>query len=116
MGKASSLNKLIQATWLTIALVAGIESASAFCYAPSAPDAPSSFLRPTEPTVPYCVNEFTRTHNCDDWEIDAYNSDLEMYRNDVDNYVRELKNYASEAESFLGEVIEYANCEIRNLD
>ena len=90
--------------------------AFSWCSEPMAPSVPSSWSKPTKPSVPYCVNEWSNTHTCDDWTINSYNSDvdyynsqLQSYRYDVDNYVRELQNFANEAAA-------YANCEIRNLN
>lgn len=81
-------------------------AAQAFCYAP---DAPSSFHRPSKPTVPFCVNEWNNTHTCDEWQISSYNNDVQTYNSDVEDYVRRLKRYAEEA-------VEYARCEINDLD
>ena len=37
--------------------------------------------KPTKPSVPYCVNEWSNTHTfCDDWTINSYNRDVENYR------------------------------------
>ena len=88
----------------------------AYCSNPTPPDPPSTYLRPTKPSVPYCVNTYSNTHTCDQWEIDSYNNDLERYKNDVEDYIRKLKGYVREANSFASETVDYANCEIRNLD
>ena len=88
----------------------------AYCSAPSAPDPPSTFQRPSKPSAPYCVNTFSNTHTCSKWEIDTYNSELQRYRYDVEDYIQKLKNYVSEASSFASETVTYANCEIRNID
>tara|TARA_B100000900_G_scaffold77614_1_gene62121 strand:+ start:156 stop:455 length:300 start_codon:yes stop_codon:yes gene_type:complete len=73
----------------------------------SEPSAPSSFSKPTKPSVPYCVNEYSRTHTCDDWTINQYNSDIEQYNYDVQRYASDLRDYVNDAQ-------EYANCEIRS--
>ena len=39
-----------------------------FCYEPSPP-----WSKPSKPMVPWCVDEWTNTHTCSDWEIDSYN-------------------------------------------
>jgi hypothetical protein len=88
----------------------------AYCSEPTPPDPPSSYMRPTKPSAPYCVNTFSNTHTCDQWEVDSYNSALQQYRYEVEDYVRKLKNYVSEASSFASETVDYANCEIRNID
>ena len=88
----------------------------AWCSEPMAPSAPSSWNKPTKPSVPFCVNEWNNTHTCDDWTITSYNNDLQNYRYDVENYQRELQYYVDEAQRFVNDAYEYANCEIRNLD
>ena len=80
--------------------------AYSFC---SAPSEPGMFSRPTKPSVPFCVNEFTRTHTCDSWEISSYNSALQSYRYEVESYISDLQRYVDDARA-------YAECEIRNLD
>ena len=88
----------------------------AFCSSPYAPDPPSTFMKPTKPNVPWCVDEYSRTHTCDDWEINSYYNDLDSYRNEVEDYVRQLKDFIYEAEAFYSEAVAYANCEISNLE
>ena len=88
----------------------------AWCSEPMVPSAPSSWSKPTKPSVPFCVNEWNNTHTCDDWTITSYNNDLQNYRYDVENYQRELQYYVDEAQRFVNDAYEYANCEIRNLD
>ena len=80
--------------------------AHAYC---SAPSEPGMFSRPTKPPVPYCVNEYARTHTCDSWEISSYNSSLQNYRYEVESYISDLQRYVNDAR-------DYAECEIRNLD
>ena len=92
------------------------EKVFAWCSEPIAPSAPSSWSKPTKPSVPFCVNEWNNTHTCDDWTITSYNNDLQNYRYDVENYQRELQYYVDEAQRFINDAYEYANCEIRNLD
>ena len=88
----------------------------AWCYELMTPSAPSSWSKPSKPSVPFCVNEWNNTHTCDDWTITSYNNDLQNYRYDVENYQRELQYYVDEAQRFVNDAYEYANCEIRNLD
>ncbi|MDC0563950.1 hypothetical protein OAP51_04050 [Alphaproteobacteria bacterium] len=80
------------------------QNAMAFCSEPSAP-----WGKPVKPSVPYCVNEWDRTHTCDDWEIDNYNAALESYNYEVQSYIRQLNDYIDEA-------AEYAQCEVNNLE
>jgi len=90
--------------------------ALAWCSEPRAPSAPSTYSKPSKPSVPFCVNEFSNTHTCDDWTINSYNSDLDRYRYEVDDYQRSLQSFVNDAGDFAREALEYANCEIRNLD
>ena len=90
--------------------------AFSWCSEPMAPSVPSSWSKPTKPSVPYCVNEWSNTHTCDDWTINSYNRDVENYRYEVESYQRELQYYVDEAQRFLNDAYDYANCEIRNLD
>lgn len=76
----------------------------AFCIAPSPPFGGP----PSKPRAPYCVNEYSRTHTCDNWEIDAYENELRNYRYDIERFVDDLQDYLREAQ-------DYVNCEIRNL-
>ena len=90
--------------------------AYAYCSEPSAPSSYSKPTKPMKPSVPFCVNEYSNTHTCDDWTINSYNNDvnsynsqLQSYNYEIDDYVRKLQNYANDAQ-------DYANCEIRSLD
>lgn len=89
---------------------------SAYCSSPSAPDPPGTYERPDKPSVPYCINTFSNTHTCSQWEIDSYKSALQQYKYDVEDYIRKLQNYVDEANDFVNEAVDYANCEIRNID
>ena len=48
--------------------------------------------------------------------INSYNSDLDRYSYEVDDYQRSLQSYVNDAQYFAREALEYANCEIRNLN
>ena len=83
--------------------------AGIYCIAPTAP----SFYetKPSKPDVPFCVNEFSGTHSCDDItiqnynsEVESYNSRLRSYQSNVDNYIAELNQYVRDAQT-------YAHCE-----
>lgn len=90
--------------------------AFAFCFEPSAPSAPSIFWKPQKPNTPYCVNTFTNTHTCSDWEIDSYNREVERYNSEIEDYVFKLQQYVNEAIEFANAADAYARCEINNLD
>ena len=76
----------------------------AFCSAPSAPFGGA----PSKPSKPFCINEFSNTHTCSDYEIDSYNNSLRNYKNDVERFVDNLQDYLRDAQ-------DYVNCEIRNI-
>ncbi len=110
-GGPMKLNTFCAVAVLLVAYAPSV--AMAYCSEPSAP----SFYgtAPTEPNKPYCINEYSNTHTCSDWEIrsynsdiDRYNDDLRRYRVDVDSYVRQLQDYVDGA-------VDYAKCEIGNL-
>jgi len=67
------------------------------------------YYKPSKPLVPWCVNEWSNTHTCDDWEIDSYNDSIRNYNYEVDSYIMDLQNYVDSAH-------DYANCEINSLD
>jgi hypothetical protein len=73
------------------------------CYEPSAP-----YFSASEPSVPWCVNEWENTHTCSDWEIDSYYQSIRNYNYEVENYVNELQNYVDDA-------VLYAQCEMNNI-
>ena len=61
----------------------------AWCSEPMAPTAPSTWNKPTKPTkpmVPFCVNEYSNTHTCDDWTINSYNSDVSSFNSQLQSY------------------------------
>ena len=90
-------------TYLTIFLILP-HITFGFCYEPSPP-----WSKPSKPIVPWCVNEWTNTHTCSEWEINSYNNEIQNYNYDVQNYVYDLQNYLYEAE-------DYVNCEINSLN
>lgn len=71
---------------------------------PSAP-----YSKPEKPLVPWCVNEYAGTHTCDEWEIDNYYDSINYYKSEVNNYIAQLNAYIDEA-------VEYAQCEVANLE
>lgn len=84
---------------------ASVGPAFGYCYEPSLysdpPSAPGSY---EEADVPYCLSSYSysRQHDCDQWELDAYQRELE-------EYVEKLGRYVSEATAFAQEAIDYAN-------
>lgn len=77
----------------------------AWCREPSI-----SFLStPIKPITPWCLDEYNKTHTCDEWEIARYYSQLENYRSEVSSFAYILNNYVDEA-------IEYAKCRASELE
>lgn len=96
-------------------MVAPGATALAFCPEPSLPNPPPSYLRPTKPTVPLCVNQFQGTHTCDDWVVSTYNADVERYNAGLDGYFRALETFVAEAERYAADAYRFATCEIDDL-
>ena len=89
--------------------------ARAFCASPTAPEPPSSFMKPHKPSVPFCINQYDNTHTCDDWQIQSYNADVDRYNRDVEDYIRKLKYYVAEVDRFTSDAVSYAKCEASGL-
>jgi len=96
------LTRFLLTTAMLVALMPTVSHA--FCSEPSKP-----WSKPSKPSVPFCVNEWAKTHTCDDWEINSYNSAIQDYNRQVEAYIEALRRYVDEA-------VEYANCEIGSLD
>ena len=75
-----------------------------WCTAPSPP-----YYKPTKPSVPWCIDEWSNTHTCSNWEIDSYNDSIRNYNYEVESYISDLQYYVNAAH-------DYASCEISNLD
>jgi hypothetical protein len=75
----------------------------AYCTEPRVP-----YHKPMKPSVPLCVNELFKTHTCDSWTINSYNSSIRNYNYEVDTYIDELNRYVRAAS-------DYAKCEVSNL-
>lgn len=113
-----TLNGIKYTLFLLLFLVSWVHSAYGYyCSEPHAPSTPSPFIyKPDKPRLPYCVNEYTRTHTCDDYTINSYNNALESYRNDLEYYIDQLQYYVEQAQDFANEALSYAKCEINSLD
>ena len=68
-------------------------------FSESGPDAPGSY---EEPNIPYCLQEYkwSGKHTCEDYEIQAYENDVEDYIRKLRDYVSEASNFSSSANSF----------------
>ena len=101
----------------TIFLASMSSQALSYCSEPSmyasAPDAPSSYSKPSKP---YCMSsyQFTGKHDCSEWELSQYLSEVEDYIEKLRGYAEAAQNFAEEAISFSSDAIDYANCEIRD--
>lgn len=103
---------------IAIVLLLALCSSNAYAFYCSEPSAPGSYSKPTppsEPNTPYCVNTYSNTHTCSDWEIRNYNNAIENYNRELKSYQREVKDYIRKLESYVDDAIEYANCEIKSL-
>ena len=87
--------------------------AFAYCFEPSVPRFFGS--KPDVPREPFCINKFSNTHTCDEWEINSYNRDVESYNRDLDTYRSAVNAYVRELDNYIDEAVEYAQCEVRNL-
>lgn len=87
-----------------------------YCSEPSAPGKFSKPSIPNPPSKPYCINQFTNTHTCSDWEISSHNQAVDQYNDQLTNYRRERETYVNKLVDFANEAEEYAVCEIESLD
>ena len=101
------MNKSINKSFilLTAFLLPIASSALSFCMEPSV----SFLMTPYKPEAPYCVNLYTNTHTCDDWEINNYYDELDNYRFEVNQFIEALNNYVDEAS-------EYARCRANEIE
>ena len=98
---------MMRFAFLKIAIITFFIANPAWGYYCSEPDPP--IYTPQKPNVPFCVNEFTNTHTCDEWEINMYYQSLQSYNHEVDSFVQILNEYVDDAAA-------YAECRIRQLD
>jgi hypothetical protein len=84
----------LSALALTITTSEPAAAAFGFCVQPTAPTA---FLR--KPTKPFCAAD----RNCDRWEVDNY-------QNEIDRYFRSLKAYLADVDSYRDDAYAYAKC------
>lgn len=92
--------------------------AFSYCSEPSfygsAPDAPSTY---SKPSVPYCMSGYSYSgdHDCEDYEIDAYFDEVNYYIDKLNDYVDEAREFHSNMTRFVNDAIEYAQCEARDV-
>lgn len=80
-----------------VAMLTGISvpAHAAFCIEPKAP----SLLFIRKPMKPYCATD----RSCDQWEVDAYKSE-------VSRYFSQLKQYAADVDEYYKDAAEYVGC------
>lgn len=106
-------NQSIQSSIFALAFIVFFPLSSFACFEPTKP----SFYgtKPIEPTVPYCVNQYAKTHTCDDFTIDSYNNALRDYRSAVQRYNLDLDAYVSKWKQYVDEAVDFAKCEIKRV-
>jgi len=102
---------------LAAGILIGVPSwAHAYCSEPSVrlsvPDAPGAYGRPS---VPYCLSSYkwSGKHECDSWELDSYQRDIDEYVTRLNTYVEEANELARKAKRYADEAYGYAVCEAR---
>lgn len=103
----------VTAAFISLGILFHPAAALAYCSAPSAPNFYDS--KPTPPSVPYCVNEFSNTHTCDDYTIDRYNNDVERYNSELQSYQYNASRYIDELNRYVSDAQSYAECEADDL-
>jgi hypothetical protein len=93
-------------TFATILLATSPISAASDIRNCVAPTAPIMYSR--KPIVPYCVNEITHTHTCDEFTVSQYNSELEAYNRAANRFIQDFNMYVQD-------VNEYVSCVRNNL-
>lgn len=84
--------------------------AQAYCHPPHAPQFQSIAGTPRAPQTPYCVDTFTNTHTCDNFQIDNYNRQVEQYNQALDRYYRDVESYAHALDRYYEEAVRYVDC------
>lgn len=88
--------------------------AFAWCSKPSLyetpPDPPAAYHRPD---VPYCLRgySYSRSHTCDQGQLDSYRRDVGEYIDKLNAYLRESSTFAQAAINYANEAQRYATCE-----
>lgn len=84
--------------------------AGAFCTDPIAPSFQYFSGKPTPPIVPYCVDQYSNTHTCNDWEIQTYNADIDRFNQELEAYVAEIRRYARDIDSYYDAASAHVRC------
>lgn len=92
---------------------AHLVAAGMYC---TAPVAPSFFdTKPTKPIKPFCLNEITNTHSCDEMTVSQYNIEVDIYNSRLRAYQDAARSYVDELSYYLKKAKEFARCEVDNL-
>ena len=80
------------------------------------PRAPAFYdTKPAKPYVPSCINEYSHTNTCNEYEISAYNSEIDSFNSKLRMYKADADFYISQLNQYIGETKTYANCEASHL-
>ncbi len=88
-------------------------TAFGYCFEPSAPR--FSGYKPTEPHTPFCINKFSNSHTCSEWEIDSYNREVESYNSQLRTYQWAVDSYVDDLNTYVDDAVTYAKWEISDL-
>lgn len=94
------------------------QNAFGYCSKPSAGiffDFPEPSI--SRPNMPYCLSEFhySRTHTCEEWEIQSYLSEVEDYQRQLERYLDEVNDFMDEAKDLADDAERYANCAMKEV-
>jgi|GEM_PF-846657 hypothetical protein len=82
----------------------------------TAPVAPSFFdTKPTKPIKPFCLNEISNTHTCDEMTVSQYNLDIDTYNSRLSVYQDAARIYIYELNEYIKKAKEFARCEADSL-
>ncbi len=105
--------KRIALSVLAVIFSVNFASAGMYCSEPTAPIFYET--KPSKPSVPYCVNEYSGTHTCDDFTIQNFNSEVETYNSRLRSYQSSAEYYITELNQYVRDAQAYAHCEASNL-
>lgn len=86
--------------------------AQAYCSEPNPPSRYSKPDKPEPPDRPYCA----AARSCSQWEVNSYKSEIEEYNDDLEQYQSDVEGYVRKLKAYVDEALEYAQCEVRDLD
>ncbi|WP_298333805.1 hypothetical protein [Asticcacaulis sp.] len=105
--------------WISILgfvlLVPSSATAYSYCSEPSVPYRSSKPQKPVKPELPYCARPYSLS-KCTDWEVRAYNNNVENYNRELAEYANKKEEYIKKLKQYLEDAEEYAVCELKSLD